>query len=437
MAISRSTGSPRWLLRGACLVVALFTMAPWSIGHAQPPTDATDATDEQSPPEQESSKRRLKPRSERAHIDSAAARFSFYLQRGTGFQSQDGWSATDPGATGRSDIEVYQTALSLGIAGKRWRQDVTATVDVVTGASIDAIDVMTSASAVNTAYDFKAATSVAASDNDTIKIRYGGHVEEEWSAGSGGLEYQRELWKDNITLSGSFNGTFDSFGAYGIDGVRTGTGTRTTLNGNVGYSQVLTPTLVGTLSYGITHQRGLLGAPWNSAPVLDTAAAGQQRIDNVVVGRTRESLPSRRLRHAFAGSLAKHFPGTKTSVHANYRYYFDTFDLQAHSGSVSAFQWVHRRAYIGGSYRLHWQSGVDFFSKGVRHSNFQLGDDVTADNDLDRFIANEGRAMLVVFIRPPGSGRGPPQQIDVGYTLYVRSNDLVVHMPTVGYQGKF
>lgn len=427
---------------GLLLLLAAFVVMVPRGSVAAPPTEEVQAPSDdgsslagdadliEGEGEAKKGKRKL-----RSHVDLAAARFSLYVQEGTGFQSRAGPSEF---VAGSQEMFVYQWAGFVGIdSGPKLRNDVYIALDVVTAASADALDVYSAASRVTEAGDIIATTTYSPTPDDHVVFRYGPHLEEHWWGGRFGVGYNRDLANDNIILGASVNGIIDYFDLLDIDGTDTGEVFRYTLNANANYSQVLSPTTLAALNYGFTYQAGVLETTYNSIPLDPDADRGEEPIDTDVKGRIQEVFPDRRLRHAFSGTLLQHIPKTRSTVRADYRYYFDDFSLQAHSAAGSFFQWIRDDLYVRANYRFHYQSGVDFFTTSIRPTSFDLGSPVTADSDLGGFTAHEIGAKLVVYLRPPNSAKGGPQSLDLGYRRYFRSNDLRVDVISIGYQGQF
>lgn len=369
----------------------------------------------------------------KSKVDRAGARLAFFHQDGTGYQSRAG----ETRGPGDEEIYVYQGMGAIGIqTGDRLRNDIVFALDIVTAASPDALDATTSASRETEAGDMRVTTTFAATPKDTIRFLYGPHAEEHWWGGRVGVGYQRSLADDNATIDVNVIEILDYFDDLHEDGKDTGEVNRWTTSANLGYTQILSPTTLASASYGFTFQTGRLDTSWNSVPLIDQTPT-DPLIDDRVAGRIREDFPNKRLRHAFAGQLLQHIPRSRSTVRLGYRYYFDDVSLQAHTANVAWYQWLGARTYARLGYRFHHQTGVDFFTTGVRPGDFELGSPVTADSDLAPFFAHEVAGKLVVYVRPPGSAKGPVQFLDLGYLRYWRSNDLKVDMMSLGYGGNF
>jgi hypothetical protein len=435
----RKLSTPDWLrfaglraLLAAVLAIALGCDVAGVMSPADRPAPE-DGEKTKAPPSLTADPELDRTRARKSRVDRAGARFAFFHQEGQGYQSQAGPTR----GPGDEEIYVYQGMGAIGIeTGRKLRNDLVFTLDIVTAASPDALDATTSASRETEAGDLRVTTTYSPTSKDRIRFLYGPHAEEHWWGGRVGVGYQRSLADDNATLDVNAMGIVDYFDDLHEDGKDSGEVGRWTANANLGYTQILSATTLSALSYGITFQTGRLDTSWNSVPLIDVGEDDPE-IDDRVDGRIREDFPEHRLRHAFAGQLLQHVPRTRSTLRFGYRYYFDDVSLRAHTASLSWYQWMGPRVYARTAYRFHHQTGVDFYTTGVRPSDFELGSPVTADSDLAPFFAHEVGAKIVVYLRPPGSADGPPQFLDLGYRRYWRSNDLHVDMLSFGYGGNF
>jgi hypothetical protein len=349
-------------------------------------------------------------------IEEVRARASWFEQRGRGFQSQDGPIA----GPGDESMWIFQPIVSMRIRqNDHVVHDVTVPVDIVSAASPDAVDSVSSASRVNEAGGVDVRTAIRTSDVTTVLTRVGFHIEEPLSAGFVGGGVVRSLADGNAGVSVTGNFMIDGFDGRNQRGEYLGKRARMTANANVAFSQILTPTTVADASYGVTFQAGTLEQGWNSVPVagLGMAVAG-------------EKLPDTRLRHAIAGRLAQHVPWTRTTLRAGYRYYRDDFGLRAHTIDVQAYQWIGPRVYVHGTFRFHRQTGVSFFTTSLAAEPTPTMDGPrTADSDLAPFDADDYGLELVYL--------GAHTLVSGGYVRYVRTNDLTIDVFSIEYGRRF
>jgi len=381
--------------------LAAFAFALGSLGtlaHADPASDAAI----------------LGRASEGARIDEFRLRLTSYSQDGRGYQSQAG-SLTGPGS---ERALIVQPLMLVGVRqSARIHHEVVIPVDIVSAASANALDVISHASAVNEAVGVEVTSRFDVTDDDQLTSNITWHQEEPFGSGSFGLGYSRALADDNAVLGVSAQATFDRFDYLQPNGERHGRRNRSALNGNLNFSQLLSPTTVFDGSYGLTFQQGLLETSYNSVPV----AGG--------MSRTGEVFPHSRTRHAVQARVAQHIPQSRTTLRAAYRYYWDTFELSAHTAEVELHQYLLPRLIARGSFRYYTQTGVDFFTTAFTGPE-SLFRPRTADSDLAEFRAREYGLKLVWLARGQTA-------LDVGYFHYARDNGLYANVLSFGYGGRF
>jgi hypothetical protein len=347
-------------------------------------------------------------------IEDVALRTVYVDQRGAGYQSQAG----PPEGPGSEDMWVIEPWAQIRVRqSAAVRHELTVPVDVVTAASPDALDAMSSASRVNEAVGADLRTEIRISDTDTITTRVGFHWEEPLTSGTLGAGWRRALADDNAAIAINGSLTVDGFDVTDQTGEYLRKSARETASANVSFSQILSPTTVADASYGVTWQHGTLAQTWNAVPVMGGAPAG-------------EVFPRDRLRHALAGRIAQHVPATHSTVKAWYRYYRDDFGLAAHTVELTGYQYVVPWLYVRAAYRFHHQTGVDFFTTQMPAAPVDPTPR-TADSDLAPFDAHElGAGIAIVPERAPRALRR--WSITADYARYRRSNDLTIDVVALG-----
>jgi len=349
-----------------------------------------------------------------AFIDEFRLRMTSYYQEGHGYQSLAG-PLSGPGS---ERALIVQPMALLGIRqSPRVHHEVVVPVDIVSAASVNAIDVMSHASGVNEAVGIELLSRFDVSHEDQLMSRLAWHEEEPFGSGAFGLGYTRSLAEDNATIGVSGQATFDRFDFLQPNGDRHGRRNRTTLNGNLSVSQLLSPTSVFDASYGLTLQRGTLQTSYDSVPLV----GGQ--------GRAAELFPRSRTRHAWQARFAQHIPVSRTTLRAAYRYYRDTFELTAHSAEFEIHQYLAPRFILRASYRYYTQTGVDFFQRAFP-ADLAAAAPRTADSDLAPFQAHES-GLKLLWLAPGQS------TLDVGYVHYARDNGLYANIISFGYGDRF
>jgi hypothetical protein len=347
-------------------------------------------------------------------VESVMTRVTSFNQFGNGYQAQGGPTPTSPGSE-RAMILEPQVEVDA-TQGSRLTHRFWVPVDVVTNASADAIDVMTNASrhvesgAIDWAAKYKA-------DRDSdVTVRSGIHLENPFRSWTGGLAWSRSLADGDTVVSASTLEVFDWFDRFDIHGGRHGRTDRTSTTVSAGLTQILTPTTVANVNYGITLQRGEMGNTWNSVPIAGDA-------------RGPELLPDERIRHALVARVAQYLPWDG-ALHLYYRFYADDWGNVAHSAEGELLQRVSRELTLGALYRFHRQTGVDFFTT-LASPGAPLR---TSDSDLAPFDAQTVGGK--VMIDTPLKGDIRALHVELGYERYFRTNDLHIDVFTcaTGYR---
>lgn len=352
--------------------------------------------------------------SEGARIDEFRLRLSTYYQDGHGYQSLAGPSQ----GPGSERALIVQPMALIGIRqSPRIHHEVVVPIDIVSAASVNAIDVMSHASAVNEAVGVEITSRFQVTHDDQLSSHLLWHEEEPFGSGAFGLGYTHAMADDNAVLGVSGQATFDRFDYLQPNGDREGRRNRTALNGNLSLSQLLSPTTVFDASYGLTFQQGTLETSYDSVPLEDGR------------GHRPELFPHSRTRQGVQARIAQHIPDSRTTLRAAYRYYWDTFELTAHTLEFEAHQYLAPTFILRGSYRYYSQTGVDFFRTAFSPES-GLTSPRTSDSDLAPFHASELGLRLLWLA-------GGHSTLDVSYFHYARDHDFEANIFSFGYGAGF
>lgn len=354
-------------------------------------------------------------------VESVMTRITAFEQNGHGYQSQAGPLL---GAGSEHATILEPTAEVVASQGDRLRHRWTIPVDIVTAASPDAVDrhrpkvdAVSGASRQNYAGTIDWTTTYKVSRESEVAIRSGVHLEEPFRSWHGGFSLSHGFADGGTVLSTSVLEVFDWFDNFDILGHRSGRTNRSSTTGSIGVTQILTPTTLLVVNYGLTVQDGQLGNTWNSVPL----ASGK---------RGAELLPTERVRHAFVVRASQFLPWNG-AVRAFYRFYVDDWGIAAHSAEVELMQRILPVLYVGALYRQHWQRGADFFTTlAPTEATFR-----TADSDLARLDAQTVGGRVVIDFHLDAGIR--VLHIDVACERYVRSNDFRANVVTWGTGYRF
>jgi len=340
------------------------------------------------------------------HLQSVMTRVTGFDQFGHGYQAQGAPTVLGPGSERETVLEPQAEVVFT--QGERWTHRVWIPVDVVTNASPDAIDVMSSASRHVEGGSLDWTSTYKASKTTDLSMRNGLHLENPFRSWDSGFAIRRSFADEATVVGVSALEVFDWFDRFEIDGSRHGHTDRNGTTGSASLTQVLTPTTVASVSYGVTVMEGTLGNTWNSVP-LSSGVRGP------------EILPSERVRHALVGRAAQWLPWNG-ALRLYYRLYADDWGILAHSVEGQLMQRLAPQLYVGGYYRFHTQTGASFFTT-------LAPDDGTlrvADSDLAPLESHTIGGKMVVDL--PLVGRIRAFHFELAVERYFRTNDLQMNI---------
>jgi hypothetical protein len=199
--------------------------------------------------------------------------------------------------------------------------------------------------------------------------------EPDYRSFFGGLRAGVQLMQKNTTLGlvvGAGTDHVTNEGArFGITPVEI-EGDLTMLLGSLSVTQVLSPQLVGGLTYDAIYVSGFLENPYR--PV----SGGGDTIG-------LERLPDERLRHAIAASVRAFLPASRTTFIGSYRLYVDDWDLIAHTPELRVVQELIPEFNLHLRYRYHNQGAASFYQDVYDTLDPAIAPYVTEDAKLSAF----------------------------------------------------
>ncbi len=151
---------------------------------------------------------------------------------------------------------------------------------------------------------------------------------------------------------------------------------------NVGWQQVVTPTLIADVSYDFANQAGYLANPYRSVLFLGVPSP--------------ESHPTKRRRHTVAGRLAWYIPKSRTSLQALFRAYFDSWDIVAANPEVRIYQEAGQSWQFRARYRFYQQTAAFFYEADPNDYTSQ-DTFFTADPKMSPFVSHELGGQVLIF----------------------------------------
>ena len=355
-------------------------------------------------------------------IEQVNLRYTHFDQSGTGYQSRAGPLGTGvpfkvkPGRPG-SEWETVEQPQAEIIAkqGDRITHRLWVPVDIVTAASPDAIDAVSTAS--RTQRGRRPSTgrcSTRRARETSLSVRNGLHNEENWRSWNTGF----------------------GFSALVRRGQHRARGGREPDHGLVRQVHALRrPRRPHLAQHDQRERRGSRSSsPRPPSPTSTTAsrssAASSRNGWNIVPltnGDRRARGDAARPASATPSSarVAQWLPWNG-AAHAFYRFYVDDWGIRAHTVELELYQRLSRLSYVRLNYRFHRQTGVDFFTTRAA-PDFTLA---TADSDLAALDAHTVGVKVALDV-PVRFARS--LHVDVAVERYFRSNDLRVSVYSCGF----
>jgi hypothetical protein len=212
-------------------------------------------------------------------------------------------------------------------------------VDMVSNASID---VVTQASPFKeTRTEYSLGGDYAYRDS-LVSISYSNSNEPDYKAQALSIDVTQEVFANMTTIKLGFTRGDDDVGKKGEGFFDYAKHWRYRL----GMTQILTPAWLASLNFEAVSDDGYLGSPYRSALVFGAWVPERNP-------RTRSS------RAVKFGVLGEVMP--RTSIHADYRYFWDNWDIKAHTFEVGASRNVGESFLIDGYLRYYRQSKALFY----------------------------------------------------------------------------
>lgn len=242
-------------------------------------------------------------------------------------------------------------------------------VDNVSGASID---VRTFASP----YEDKRTQYSGGLDyiykDSLLNVSYTTGEESDYRADTLDVSLTHEIFGGMSTVSLGYSRGWDEVG-------RSDTGFFDEVDRNsykLGFSQILSPTLLATLNYEAITDDGFLNNPYRPA-VLEIVPGSPIPIP--------ERYPRTRSSHAVSFGMLKYLQQPlRSAIKLNYRYFFDTWDITAHSVKTSYNMYLARNLILDAHYRFYTQQKASFFSSSF-NTEFNY---MARDKELSTFVSH-------------------------------------------------
>ncbi|WP_109300488.1 DUF3570 domain-containing protein [Aquimarina sp. AU474] len=197
----------------------------------------------------------------------------------------------------------------------------------------------------------------------------------------------------------------------------------------LGFSQILSRKLQGSLSFDLIQQDGLLSTPFQRVQFADVA---DQVVQEFTLGDDVERLPDTRFKIAAGGRL-HYYINEIFAVRTFYRYYTDDWGVNSHTASIEIPIKLTDKFTLYPSYRFYMQTNADYFAPFNQH--LSTSEFYTSDYDLSDFEANQygfGISYTDIFAKMHIWKFGL-KNIDLRFRQYERDSGLSASLFSGGF----
>ncbi|MCF8239210.1 MAG: DUF3570 domain-containing protein [Saprospiraceae bacterium] len=197
----------------------------------------------------------------------------------------------------------------------------------------------------------------------------------------------------------------------------------------LGFSQILSKKMQGSLALDVVLQKGQLSTPFQRVYFSDV---DNSYIENFHLADDIERLPDTRLKLAIGGRLNTYINEIFT-VRTFYRYYVDDWGIRSHTASIEVpIKILMGRITLYPSYRIYNQTAADYFKPYDQHLSTRTY--YTSDYDLSGYAANQygfGVSYTDIF-NNMHLWRFELKSIDLKYYHYSRNTNFSSNLITLG-----
>jgi len=245
-------------------------------------------------------------------------------------------------------------------------------VDMISSASID---VVTTASPYKEQRDQASLAVDMLNGKTQYSVSVAGSDENDYTANTASFDISQDMFGDLTTLSVGFSRGWDEVRKRGDKEFSEPVDRRSY---RVGLSQIVTPRLMMGLAYETITDEGFLNNPYRSVRYLDPDSPAGFAYQPEVYPRTRTSN---------AASLnARYFLPYRAALHGEYRWFTDTWGIDASTVRLGYTHPLGERWVIEGGYRWYDQSAADFYSDLFPRQDFQ--NFLARDKELSTFTSH-------------------------------------------------
>lgn len=207
--------------------------------------------------------------------------------------------------------------------------------------------------------------------------------ENDYISYSGALNGTYDLNNKNTTLNAGWSHSYDQVLSNPFTYIRS-TAIKNSDDFVLGVTQLLGPRTIFSANATFTYEHGYLNDPYRSVVFDETSLD-----PNAHVILNGEKRPSERSQEAILLTLTQSFPALNASVEGTYRFYHDSYGIDAHTMGVGWFQKFGRSVVVSPSFRYYRQSSASFY--GIQFP----GDPANDPSRVPRFYSSDYRLSFL------------------------------------------
>jgi hypothetical protein len=271
--------------------------------------------------------------------------------------------------------------------------------DVITSASIDVVTQASKATIHDTRHQVSAGASQIF-DATTVRGGYSYSRENDYQSHTLSAGVSQELFDKNTTLAAGYGVSLNTVGR--ADDMNFSK-SLTVNSVSASWTQILTPRLLGQLTYELGYSSGYQASPYRFVPI-------RASLDAPPTLWVPETDPDTRWRHAVVIGLNRAV-GEASSVQLDYRFYRDTWGITSHT--------IGARYFIGISPDLELRLRSRFYTQGAASfylDNYTMPETYMAfDRELSPLWSETVGGKLVYRFTPQLEGEA---KLDLFYYSY-------------------
>ncbi|MBI5179877.1 MAG: DUF3570 domain-containing protein [Nitrospirae bacterium] len=294
-------------------------------------------------------------------------------------------------------------------------------LDAITGATKQRnVDAVTRATVAEHRYEYGATLShkTGVANPTTFGLGYDFSNESDYTSHTLNLNLSQDIFQRNTTIAGGCTRNWDRVSPNTKDWNKN----KYVDTFSASIAQVITKKMVALIGYEYSQIDGYQANPYKT----------------VVIGGTRydEVLPEKRKRHTVIARLNQYLP-YQSSIQFDYRYYFDSWEINAHTVDTKLFHYLTDNLILRLRYRYYNQNSAYFYKEGYA----SLQEYITSDDKLSDFAANlfgikfEYGLKGISWFRKNKVLR--EARVNINYERYIQTTGLHANIIQVGYYMPF